>query len=159
MFSISDLAARYRRDQIATAANADPMVIDYLLDGPPPGVDMSGMTSDRAAARRAIETAIEDASSEVASAVASRYDWAEALETPLVKRLIADRTMFDLHGEVIPEDLEARRRNSLVLLGALRKGSRVLAGADGAPLAERPRVASAAPAPILSGPDGLLERY
>ena len=159
---VAGFAARVQRERIAAAVNATEEAVAVLVGDPPADLTpdrLAEVTAEAEAARKRIETALGDARDEVASAVAVRYEWNAVRGSALLKRLIADRALFHLHGDAVPEDLEDRRRNSLVLLGALRKGSRVLVDEQGEPFSERARVRVVAPEPILTGSDGALEAY
>ena len=153
--TLGELVERHSAERVATAAQTSAETVEVLARG-------ETLTGDEAAeaeaARSRIETAITDAVSEVESAVAIRYEL--PLEPPpLVKRLVGDRALFHLHGDVVPEDLESRRILSLSLLKAIRTGERLLIAEDGTPLRGRPRVRSSNPEGVFTGSGGALEAY
>lgn len=154
--TLGELVERHSPKRVATAANAPSETVEAIASGEL----LSGAEAAEAdAARSRIETAIRDAVSEVESAVALRYEL-PLDPPPLLKRLVADRALFHLYGEVVPEDLESRRIESLALLKAIRTGERLLIGEDGTPLRRRPRVRSSTPAEaVFTGVDGVLAEY
>ena len=92
--------------------------------------------------------------------MAVRYELPlEADPPPLLKRLVADRALFHLHGDTVPKDLEERHKNSESLLKQIRKGERVLVTEDGTVIPQLPRVRITSPEPEFSGPGGRLEAY
>lgn len=158
MLTRAELADRVGRRRLRVAANCSDAELDAVLDGLPAGAsdDLTGRVAD-AASR--IDTAIGDAVAEVASAVAQRYAVSTVTAAPMLKRLAADRALFHLHADVVPEDLEERRDHSLKLLAALRAGKRLVTDAAGSPY---PRIGGpqvSAPEPILTGADGALAGY
>lgn len=161
MLTPESLALRYTPEQLATALDVEADVVCTML-GTPPETDAETLAELRTAAagaRERLETAIGDAAGEVASAVGVRYDWARVQGAPLCRRLVADRAIAYLHGEVVPEDLEDRRKQAIVVMGMLRKGSRVLVDAEGVAYPQRETLRVRAPDAVLSGPDGFLELY
>ena len=160
--TLEEFAARVQRERIATALNVTKEAVAVLLGDSPADIDENDrleLQAEADAARESIQTALVDARDEVASAVAVRYEWNAVRDSALLKRLIADRALFHLHGDVVPEDMEALRRNSLVLLGALRKGSRVLVDDRGEPYLRRPQVRATGADPVFSRRSGAMETY
>ena len=147
--TVAGLLARYSDRRVATAANCDEDVIAALRSG-----DSSDLTAEQllqlAAVRPRIETALADATSAVQAAVAVRYDLPLPSVPALLARLVADRALLELYGDVIPEDLEDRRRQAGELLAAIEAGSRRLTADDGTPLARRPLARAVAPEPALA---------
>ena len=161
MLTPEAFAQRYTAEQIARALNVGADVVHTML-GTPPDVDADALEALRRAASDArvrIETAIGDAAGEVASAVGVRWDWARVQDAPLCLRLVADRAIAYLHGEIVPDDLEQRRSQAVVTMGMLRKGTRTLVDAQGVPYPARATLRVRAPKATLSGKDGLLEAY
>ena len=154
--TLSELVERHSPERVATAAQTSAETIEVLARGETPSGDRA---TEEEAARSRIETAITDAVSEVESAVALRYELPLVEPPGLVKRLVGDRALFHLHGDVVPEDLESRRILSLSLLKAIRTGERLLLAKDGTPLKRRPRVRSSNPEGVFSGQNGTLGAY
>ena len=161
MLSLADLVVRTGRRRLAVAANCSAVELAAVLNGLPADPP-ERLAAKAAEASAAIASAIADAVSEVSSAVAHRYDVAAVSAAPMLKRLAADRALFFLHADVVPEDLESRYKESSKLLEGLREGSHLVVDADGVPY---PRLAGGggacaeAPAPILTGPEGALRMY
>ena len=132
-FAVADLLVRFRRDQVAAAAAVDEGAV-ALLAGEAPADPDGALRAQADAARPVILRAIADAEAEVASAVAVRYRWADAEGLDQVRRLVAERALYLLYGDVLSEDMQARRADAARELEALRSGRRVLTGADGAPV-------------------------
>ncbi len=152
--TIAELLERYADERVATAVKASVETVAAIRAGEPIEDAETVRIQNR------IETAIADAISEVQSAVAPRY--ALPLESdppPLVKRLVADRALFHLHGDTVPAGLEDRHKSSQELLEQLRKGERVLVDADGTVIPQRPRVRMSSGEPEFAGPGGALEAY
>lgn len=133
-FALADLLSRFRRDQVAAAAAVDAGAV-ALLAGEAPDDPDGELQAQADAARPTMERAIADAEAEAASAVAVRYGWNAVRDLPMVRRLIAERALYLLYGDTLPEDMEFRRRDSAAQLERLRDGRQVLVGADGEPVA------------------------
>ena len=156
------LALHYSHERIAVALNVETDVVDTLLGEPPADADpdrRSVLAAAAVQARTRLAAVIAAAAGEVAAAVATRYRWADAEEAPVVTGLVADRTMARLHGDVVPEDLEERVRDSRMLLAQIAKGARRIVDAGGVPVPGLSTVRVSAPPAVLSGPGGLLDAY
>ena len=132
MLALAELVARAGRKRLAVAANCSAEELDAVLDGLPQDPP-ERLAAKAAEAGAAIDAAIADAVSEVGSAIAHRYDVARVSASPMLKRLAADRAMFHLHADVVPEDLEMRFEKSLEALKSLREGERLVVDPAGAP--------------------------
>ena len=132
MLTLAELVIRAGRKRLAVAANCSGVELDAVLDGLPE--DPPERLAEKAAeARASIDAAIADAVSEVGAAVAHRYDVSRVSAAPMLKRLAADRALFHLHADVVPEDLEMRFEKSLAALESLRDGTRLIVDPAGAP--------------------------
>ncbi len=153
--TISDLLARYSDVRVANAASADVPIVTAIRAGQAPPDPVKA--EEVAAVRGQLEAALADAQAEAESAVAARYALPLAAAPRLLVRLVVDRAMFHLYGDVVPKELRSRRQGSQALLKAIRAGERLLVAPDGTPLRPRPRVRTAAADPVLTGP--ALEAY
>lgn len=132
MLTLAELLSRAGRKRLAVAANCSTAELAAVLDGLPDDPP-ENLAAKAVEARASIDAAIADAVSEVGSAVAGRYDVARVSPAPMLKRLAADRALFHLHADVVPEDLEQRFEKSLAALESLRDGTRLIADPAGAP--------------------------
>lgn len=137
-FDATDLAARYARRRIATAANARDDVVGVLLGDSEPAGWVDDDRAELDELRTAVDTAIADAADQCAAELADQYDWDDVEDHPALRRVLADLVMYHLHQDVIPEDVLNRHRNAVRRLERLAKGDRLLTdAASGDPLARR----------------------
>ena len=161
MLTPATLADHYAVSQIAVALGVGEDVVQVMIGDTAALApdDVTRLTPEADRAARRVQTNIAGATGEVASAVGVRYDFSAVEDAPMVARLVADRTMIFLHGDVVPEDLVTRRADSIRMMGMLKNGTRILHDAAGQPYPQRATMRVRAPDPLLTGLDGLLDAY
>ena len=159
MAALADIAARYTAERMAGALNTTPEIAAAALDEdaakPADWTPEDVAECDDRRAKAA--TALRDAAAEAGSKIAVRYVWTAVRDAPVLVRIVVDLAVCELYDDVVPDDMETRRKDALKELDALCRGKRALLDAAGDVLAPAPRILFDEPAPAF--PDRAFESY